>query len=253
MDLGIQGKRVLVTGGGRGLGRSIAECLAKEGAHVAVVSRSSDDLTTFVQENGNQHLGLCFDLMESASPKKMLSELTDRFGYPDIIVHNVGGTLGINDPLCDISEWQKVYRFNLEIGIEINSHLVPHLQKQKWGRIVHISSIASLENQGPVPYCSIKAALTAYARSLGRFLSADGISVSAVLPGAVLTKGGYWDTASQERPEHVERYLQDRMAIKRFGSPEEIGNLVAFLCSNHASFISGSAFLADGGQGRLFQ
>jgi 3-oxoacyl-[acyl-carrier protein] reductase len=99
----------------------------------------------------------------------------------------------------------------------------------------------------------VKAALNAYTRSFGRFVSADGINVSAVMPGAVFTEGGYWDTASRERPEHVEKYLSERMAIRRFGKPDEIGAIVAFLCSEHASFVVGSAVLVDGGQGRVFQ
>ena len=253
MELGIRGKKVLVTGGGRGLGRSAAECLAREGARVAIVSRTQSDLHSFIKEHGNEHLGLCFDLMEKTDPKDMVQELKGKFGYPDIIVHNVGGTLGITDPFCSLEDWQKIYRFNLEIVVELNTLLVPHLQKQKWGRIVHISSIASLENQGPIPYCSIKAALTAYTRSFGRLVSADGINVSSVLPGAIFTKGGYWDNASQDRPDHVQKYLGERMAIKRFGTPEEIGQFVTFLCSDHASFVAGSAFLIDGGQGRVFQ
>ena len=88
--------------------------------------------------------------------------------------------------------------------------------------------------------------------SLGRYVSPDGINISSVLPGAVYTDGGYWDTTSKTRPEHVEKYLKERMAIQRFGEPEEIGRIVAFLCSEHASFIVGSAFTVDGGQGRCF-
>jgi len=252
MDLGIRGKIALVTGAGRGLGRSIASCLAKEGARVAVVSRTQKDLDSFVEENGNEHVALTYDLMFKDQPKKMVEEMNEHIGMPDIIVHNVGGNLNITDPLCSIDDWQKIYRFNLEIAIELNLLLVPNLIEKKWGRIVHISSIAALENQGTVPYCSMKAALTAYTRSFGRYVSPHGIAVSAVLPGAVYTEGGYWDTTKKNRPEHVERYLNERMAIHRFGKPDEIGQVVTFLCSQHSSFITGSSFTVDGGQGRGF-
>ena len=83
-------------------------------------------------------------------------------------------------------------------------------------------------------------------------LAPDGIVMTAVLPGAVFTEGGYWDIASTERPEHVEKYLEDRMAIHRFGKPDEIGNFVVFLCSEQASFCTGSIIPIDGGQGRGF-
>ena len=254
MDLGIKGRKALVTGGGRGLGRSIAECLAREGVRVAVVSRTKADIAGFVgaRESG-QRYGIACDLMADGAPARMVGELAESFGYPDIVVHNVGGTLDITDPFCSAADWRRVYRFNLEIAIELNLLLVPRMQKQKWGRVVHVSSIASLENQGTVPYCSVKAALNAYTRSFGRYVSADGVCISAVLPGAVFTDGGYWDKTSRERPEHVARYLDERMAIKRFGKPDEIGEVVAFLCSEHASFVVGSAVLVDGGQGRAFQ
>jgi len=253
MDLGIRGKKALITGGGRGLGRSMAECLAREGASVAIVSRTADDVRSFVDDYGSQHLGLVYDLVPEGQPKKMVAELREKFGDPDIVIHNVGGNLDISNVFCSVEDWRKVYRFNLEIAVELNLELVPAMQKKKWGRVVHVSSIAALENQGTAPYCAMKAALNSYTRSFGRFVSADGVVVSAILPGAVFTEGGYWDKTSKERPAHVEKYLNERMAIKRFGRPDEIGNVVTFLCSEHASFIVGSAFLIDGGQGRVFQ
>lgn len=252
MDLGIQGKKALITGGTRGLGRSIAACLAEEGVTVALVGRTQTDLNSFLAQFGSHHIALHYDLMESGAPQQMLAQLLPQFGYPDIVIHNLGGTLDINHPFCSLSDWQKVYRFNLEIAVELNLELIPHLQRQKWGRVVHISSIAALENQGTVPYCSVKAALNAYTRSMGRYVSPDGVCITAVMPGAVLTEKGYWDVASQERPEHVKKYLKERMAIQRFGTPDEIGKVVTFLCSQHASFMVGSSVLVDGGQGRAF-
>jgi len=252
MDLGIKGKKALITGAGRGLGNAIATCLIQEGVRVAIVARTEENIQSFIQKNGKEHVGLIYDLIPEGNPTKMIEELKEKFGYPDIVVHNVGGTLDITNPFCSLEEWRTIYRFNLEIAIEINLLLIPYMQKQKWGRIVHTSSIAALENQGTVPYCSIKAALTAYTRSIGRFVSSDGINISAVLPGAIFTEGGYWDKTSKERPEHVEKYLMERMAIKRFGTPDEIGKFVTLLCSNHASFVVGSTFLIDGGQGRCF-
>lgn len=253
MDLKIAGKRALVTAGGRGLGRSIAECLAAEGVSVAVVSRTKKDVESFVAQHGKSHCALTYDLVEEDAPSRMVGELLDRFGHPDIVVHNLGGSLDISDPFCSISEWRKVYRFNLEVAVELNLKLVPNMQKNRWGRIVHISSIAALENQGTVPYCAMKAALSSYTRSFGRYVAKDNINISAVLPGAVFTEGGYWDVASKTRPDHVKKYLAERMAIQRFGVPDEIGRVVTFLCSEHASFVVGSSVLVDGGQGRTFQ
>lgn len=252
MDLGISGKRALVTGASRGLGRAIAEDLAAEGVRVAVVARSRAELDEFVAANGEGHCALASDLVQEGAPQALVEALREQFGLPDIIVHNVGGTLGVTDPLCGVGEWRASYRFNLEIAVELNHLLMPHLVAQRWGRVLHMSSIASLENQGPPTYCAMKAALTAYTRSVGRYVSAHNVAVSALLPGAVLTAGGYWEQASRERPEHVDRYLRERMAIQRFGTPQEISRLAVFLCSEHASFVSGTAFTVDGGQGRNF-
>ena len=160
--------------------------------------------------------------------------------------------MNIADPFCEIEDWRRVWRINMEVAIELNQELLPPMQQQGWGRVVHISSIAAVENHGPVPYCSVKAALSAYSRSMGRVLAPEGVIMTSVMPGAVFTKGGYWDTVSQERPNHVKKYLADRMAINRFGKVDEISGVVAFLCSNHASFCVGAMVPVDGGQGRGF-
>lgn len=256
MKLGFEGKRALVTGSGRGIGRSISLCLAKEGAQVGIVSRTDSDIKTLLKEMGGVskgHFGISMDLMPEGAPSKLVNKLKKSgFESIDIVVHNMGGTLEIGDPFCSLDDWRRVWRFNLEAAIELNNLLIPDMRERQWGRIVHISSISSMEHHGPVTYCAIKAALTAYSRTMGRFLAPDGIVMTAVLPGAIFTEGGYWDTASKERPDHVEKYLSDRMAIHRFGRPEEIGNIVAFLCSEQASFCIGSIVPVDGGQGRSY-
>jgi NAD(P)-dependent dehydrogenase (short-subunit alcohol dehydrogenase family) len=256
MNLNLRGKRALVTGAGRGIGRSIALCLAREGASVSVVSRTLSDIESLVAEMGHEavgHCGVVMDLALEAAPGQLIDSLSKKSFTPvDIVVHNLGGTLDVRDPFCSLEDWRRVWRLNVEIAIELNLLLVPAMRERRWGRIIHISSISAMENHGPVTYCAVKAALTAYARSLGRVLAPDGIVVTVVLPGAVFTEGGYWDIASRERPDHVQKYLADRMAIHRFGEPDEIGNAVAFLCSDKASFFIGSVVPIDGGQGRSF-
>lgn len=256
MDFGIKGKYALITGAGRGLGQAMAMALAREGVKVCVVSRTQSDIQALVKKMGGEkkgHRGIAMDLMPEEAPSKLLEWMKKEKFFPlDIVVHNLGGTLDISNPFCSVKDWRKVWRCNLEVAIELNLQLMPFMKKKNWGRVVHISSISAMENHGPVSYCSIKAALTAYARSMGRVVAPDGIVMTAVLPGAVLTKGGYWDKASQARPEHVRKYLEERMAIKRFGVPDEIAEMVLFLCSKHASFCIGSIIPVDGGQGRSF-
>ena len=252
MDLKIRGRRALVTGAGRGLGRAIVQSLAREGARVACVSRTKADLDNLLFEIGGAaagHIGIAMDLIPAGAPKELVDRLM-QFGELDIVVHNAGGTLDISNPFCSIEDWRKVYRFNFEIAVELNGLILPGMQKRNWGRVCHISSISAMENHGPVPYCAMKAALTAYTRSMGGVVAPDGVVMTAVLPGAVFTEGGYWDKTLKERPEHVTKYLSERQRIGRFGRPGEIGDYVTYLCSEIASFNTGSIVPIDGGQGR---
>ena len=253
MNLSLKNRRVLVTAAGRGIGEAIAFNLANEGAKVAVVSRTGKDIEALVKKMGGKakgHVGMVMDLMKEGSPKKLVSQLKKKWGVPQIVVHNLGGTLDIRDPFCSIKDWRNVYRLNFEVAVELNGFIIPEMVKQKWGRVIHISSIAGMENQGPVTYCAMKAALTAYTRSMGGVVAPNGVVVSAVLPGAVFTEGGYWDWASKNNSKHVRKFLTERQRIGRFGKPKEIADMVAFLSSELASFNTGSIIPIDGGQGR---
>jgi 3-oxoacyl-[acyl-carrier protein] reductase len=253
MDLGLKDKLALVTASGRGLGRAIASRLQAEGARLIINSRSDVDLQHLLGKLGDgQHTSICMDLAQPGASQKLYDYLLEKDLIPEIMVHNLGGNLNITDPFCTLEDWQKVMTANLYVPIDLNRLIIPHMIKKKWGRICHISSVSALENHGPPSYCAAKAALTAYVRSLGRFVARDGIIMTSVLPGSVFTERGYWDDALKNRPHHVAKYLNERMAIQRFGSPEEIADVVAFLCSQLSSFCVGSAFLVDGGQGRSF-
>ena len=255
MDLRLEGKKALITGGSRGIGKATAEALSKEKVKVAIVARDKNELDKTVEEVGGKrdgHIGFSIDLMDQNGPRSLIEELQSDFGEPEIVVHNLGGSLAIRDPLCSINEWRKVWRLNMEIPIEINNLLVPAMEKINWGRLIHISSVSGLENLGPVPYCSAKAALTAYSRSLGRVLASKGIVVSAVLPGAVYAKDGPWGIRMKEEPEEVAKYLREEIPMNRFSKPEEISSLVAFLCSPLASQCASSVIPVDGGLGRSF-
>lgn len=254
-DFGLHGKKAIITGGATGIGRAIAIDLAKQGVAVAFTTRSEQskkETLELLQKYENNHYGIVIDISKETGPQEVYTKLQENFGNIDIIVNNVGDTLGIVDPLCPVSDWKKVYRLNLEVHVEINNLFIPHMKTQKWGRIVNITAGASMENSGPVPYCSIKAAYTAYSRSMGRVLAPDNIVMSAVLPGVVLTERGHWSQVLKERPEHADKYLQERTSLKRFGKPEEISPFVVMLCSEYASFCQGSIFPVDGGQARHY-
>ena len=255
MDFGIKGKRALITGAGRGIGESIGINLAKEGVKVAVVSRTESDLKKLVNKMGGEgrgHRQIAMDLIKLDSPKRVMRILNENFGGIDILINNLGSTLEIKDPFCSLEDWKTLYRMNLEVAVEFSNLVLPYMKKRKWGRIINISSTAGMENNGPVPYCAMKAALTAYTRSMGRALAKTGVVMSAVMAGAILTKGGYWEKALKEKPEHAAEYLKYRCPLGKFGEPDDIGTMVAVLASEQAKFCQGSIFPVDGGQSRHF-
>ena len=253
MDLQISNKFALVTGASRGIGASICESLAREGANIIAIARSGSDLAKLKSKisNGDHHF-IVADLTKDRVIDEICTDLIKQGLSPDIVVNNLGGTLGITDPMCSSYEFLELMQFNLGIAIDINRTFIPFMQSRKWGRITHVSSISALENQGPPSYSAAKAALNAYVRGLARYLAADNVILTSLMPGAIYTEGGYWEDVSKNRPEHLTRYLEERMATKRLGHVSEIAELATFLVSEHSSFMVGSSILADGGQGRVF-
>ena len=255
MDFGISGKRALVSGTGKGIGYGVARSLAREGAKVAVVSRGVPRLNELIEEMGGAekgHYAISADLVADGAPSKIINQLDAEFGKIDILVNNLGSTLDITDPYCSIDDWRAVYRMNMEVMIEFNNLVIPYMRARGWGRIITVSSTAGMENNGPVPYCSVKAAVIAYSHSMGRVLAKEGVVMSCVLPGAIFTEDGFWDKALVDRPEHVEKYLQDRCPSGRFGEIDDIGTMVAFLSSSMAKFTQGAVIPVDGGQSRHY-
>ena len=198
MDLGISGRKAIVTGGAQGIGRAITEGLATEGVKVAFTSRSAKALEETLEAIGGSssgHYPLQCEISAEDGPSSVASEIRANFGEPDIVVNNVGHTLNVTDPYCPTAEWRKVFRLNLEVAVELNDEFIPHMKANDWGRILNVSAGASLENSGPVPYCAAKAALTAYTRSMGRILAIESgnVVMSALLPGVIYTEGGHWE------------------------------------------------------------
>ena len=247
MKLGLTGKRALVTGAGRGIGREIARALAEEGARVAVVARSAEDLAGAVPGAG--HVSVALDLMAENAAETLTARLAAAdFAAPDILVNNLGGTLDVTDPFAPLADWRRVMRLNFEIAVEMGNAFAAQMRARRWGRIVNIASVAAVELNGPASYAAAKAALAAYTRCVGRLLAADGVLMSAVLAGVVRTEGGYWEQMERDQPERVREYLATRCPLGRFGTPREIADMVTFLCSDRASFNPGAVIPIDGGQ-----
>jgi 3-oxoacyl-[acyl-carrier protein] reductase len=230
--------------------RGIALALAREGAKVSVLARTKKELDSVVEEMGGEergHVSIAVDLTEPSTPTSACDQLENIFGKPEIVIHCIGGTLSVRDPLAPIEDWRRVTRLNLEIAIELNNCLVPNMIAKKWGRVIHVSSIAAKTGTGSPAYSTAKAALNAYTVGLGRAVASDGVVVTSIMPGAILTPGGSWESALRDDPEYAHNYLRERVASGRFGTVEEVSDFVAFLCSAKSSLFAGAVLPIDGG------
>jgi len=246
MKLNLEGKSALVTGAGRGIGRAICKELVSEGCKVFAVSRSEEYLESLRKETPEIHT-FSIDLTKKYAEYDTLQH----FGIiPDILINNLGSTLGITDPLCAWSDWNRVWEVDMKSTVEFTRRILPIMQERKWGRIINISSVSGVENNGPVTHCAIKSAMIAYSRCMGRIYAKDGIVISCVLPGPI--QSTYWDEKIKEDPKHVERYKQERCPSGEFGKPEDIAGIVAYLCSDRAKYCQGTVIPVDGGLSKNF-
>ena len=229
MNLGIEGRTALVVGASRGIGLEISRELRAEGCRVYTVSRS-----------GKTDFNM--DLMHEDQVEALVTALSAT--QPDIIIHVIGGSQGITRTLLPSSEWAKVWRLNVGIAHDLNRAFIPNMQRNQWGRIIHISSNAPRLNIGYCPFASAKAALDGYVKVVAKEFSKDGVIIAAVAPGIVHTPGRYYASLnSKEQDEYFNKYIP----IGRFGRAEEVSKVVAFLASDHAAYLSGSVVAMDGG------
>ena len=248
MDLGIKDRLALVTGASRGIGRALAKELAAEGARVILVARSADALEAVRRQmtEPDRHCTEAVDLMVDGGVQK-LADAVSKLGNLDIIVHNLGGSLQIQQVFAPTDDWKKVWQFNVGICQELNQIFVPPMVKRRWGRIVHLSALSTTTYQGNPAYVSSKCALEAYVKSISREVSRHNVIVSAVAPGAIAVEGRYFAKIEKEDPAALEKYLNDHLPIGRLGKPQDVAGAVAFLCSEQASYMAGAVVAVDGG------
>ena len=250
MNLGLSGKRVLVTGASKGIGFGIAEGFHLEGCAVVSNGRDESKLASSIA-NRKGWFGVAGDVTDPLKANGVVQQAVDVLGGIDILVCNVGSGKSVPPGQESFTDWQKSLSVNLLSATNMVEAAVSELRKTK-GVIVCVSSICGLEvvRGAPVTYSAAKAALNAYIRGIAVPLGGDGIRINGIAPGNILFKGSVWDEKVKENASVVDQMLADNVPLKRLGSLTDVTNLALWLSSPLSSFNTGSIHLCDGGQTR---
>jgi 3-oxoacyl-[acyl-carrier protein] reductase len=254
MDLQLRDSVVFVAGSSRGIGRAIVTALLREECRVCVTGRDRDALSDATgdlrQKFGDKVVGFAGDLTDPAVVDQGLAFVHRHWGRLDILIANLGNGKGKPGWRQEESEWEHLFNINFFGSVRLAQAAIPYLQI-RGGSILFVSSITAIEaTSAPLPYSAAKAALVNYSKNLSRAVCDQGIRVNCIAPGNVLFPGGSWESHLRNRREEVELYISNEVPQKRFGTPEEIASLAAYLVSPVSSFAAGGCYVMDGGQSR---
>jgi NAD(P)-dependent dehydrogenase (short-subunit alcohol dehydrogenase family) len=243
----LRGKTALITGASKGLGKAMALALAEAGVRLALVSRNLEMLNetaTTVRKLGAEALVLQADVTDEAQVLRVEKAVTAQFGKLQILINNAG--MNIRKPITDftLAEWRQVMDTNLTSVFLMCRSFVPHMKGQGYGRILNLTSIMShVGLPGRTAYATSKTALLGFTRALALELAPEKITVNGISPGPVATE---MNTPLIQNPELNQQFIS-RIPLGRWGKVEEVGQLAVYLCSEDASFITGTDILIDGG------
>lgn len=253
MDLGLRGARAVVTGASRGLGLAIADSLASEGADVALLARGEKGLAAAAEQvgrHGTRVVTRAVDVTDHAALAAVVESVADELGGLDKVVANAGGTVGSNLLDSTVDDFTDTFTLNAGHAANLVKAAHPYLEASSAASVVLIASITGSRSAPRTTYAVAKAAEIQLARVLADELAADEIRVNAVSPGSILFPGGGWDDMRQNDPQGFERFEQGEFPWRRLGRPEEVGDVVAFLLSDRASWVTGADIVVAGGQHR---
>ena len=244
MNLGLDGKAVLVAGASRGIGRAIALAFQREGARVAAVARNAAGLEPFDAK-------IVADVSTAAGAQAAVDETVAALGGIDIVIANVGKSFARDAAQMDDDDLAKSLDLNLWTAARVAQRAMPHLEKSR-GSVTMISSIWGREAGGAPGYNVAKAAVIALAKALARDYGKLGVRVNSVAPGSILFPGGGWERRQQSDPAGIAAMIARDLPFGRFGTVEEVADSVVFVASPRASWISGACIVVDGGQSHAF-
>ncbi len=256
MDLGLRGKRALITGGSRGIGFAVARSLAAEGAAVGLVARDAAGLTAAVDllaaaglPTAGQVATDAADVADTPALRRAVDRIAAQLGGLDLLVANAGGVVGRgNLGTAQDDEFTATFALNAGHAAELIRAGLPHLKNAGGGAVVIISSITGMRPAPRTAYAAAKAAEIQLAATAAAELAPSGIRVNAVSPGSIMFPGGGWDTFRQQNPEDFDTFQKTQFPFGRLGHVHEVSDVVTFLLSDRASWISGANIVVDGAQ-----
>lgn len=258
MDLGLRDRVAIVAGASKGMGKAIALGLAREGAKLSLCARGEEALNATAEEirreTGVEALAVAADVTKVEEVKSLVDETIRRLGRIDILVCNAGGPPATTFLQASVEDFRRAIETNLIGTVQLCKEVVPHMRERKWGRIVNIVSLAAKQPfEGLILSNTARPGVLGLAKSMANELAKDGILVNSVCPGYVLTGRVAEVTAARARQRGISEEVvmaQSTAGIPlgRMGSPEELANVVVFLASERASYVTGVALQVDGGQ-----
>ena len=242
----LSGKVAIITGASQGIGRTMATVMSESGANVICVARSEDkikELSSEIENKGGRAIPIACDIGDGDAFSNTIKSVVDQFGKLDILINNAGITRDALLMRMNESQWDEVIQTNLKGAFFGMKAAIRPMMKNKFGRIINITSIVGLTgNPGQANYAASKAGLIGMTQSIAKEVGSRGITVNCIAPGWIDTE------MTEELPENSKRDLLDRIPIGKIGKPENIAHTAVFLASDEASYITGQTITVDGGR-----
>lgn len=250
MDLQLKGKNVLITGGSKGIGKAIAKVFVEEGANVAITARGLEALENAKTELGDVSIFQA-DITNAVEREKLIQTFMEQYGTIDILINNAGGSNGGKATETGMDCFYEAMELNYFSAVHLSKLAVEQMKTQGSGVIINITSVYGRESGGKVTYNNAKSALISFTKALADEVIPFGIRVNSIAPGSILHETGNWLRRLKADPEGMKEFVKKEIPGGRFGTPEEVANVAAFLASDKASWMVGASITVDGGQSKM--